>query len=48
MESKEIYAVILAALGIVLVIGILSMITKSVNPEQQESIPVATDAGDHA
>lgn len=44
MESKEIYTVLLAALGIILVIGILSLVTKSDSDTQQDSMPAITNA----
>lgn len=42
MESKEIYTVLLAALGIILVIGILSLVTKPDSDTQQDSMPAIT------
>ena len=44
MEHKEIFAVILAALGIILVIGILSMVTKKPSTTEQSSAPEITEA----
>ena len=44
MESKEIYTVLLAALGIILVIGILSLVTKPDSDTQQDSMPAITNA----
>ncbi len=43
MESKEIFAVILAVAGIVLVIGILSMVTKKDKASEQTSQPEITE-----
>ena len=43
MESKEIFAVILAVAGIVLVIGILSMVTKKDKAGEQTSQPEITE-----
>lgn len=42
MESKEIFAVILAALGIIIVISILSMVTKNGRSGEQSSEPEIT------
>lgn len=43
MESKEILAVILAALGIILLIGILSMVTKKNEMTEESSVPAVTE-----
>ena len=43
METKEILAVILAAFGIILVIGILSMITKKGAAGSEDSVPEITE-----
>ncbi len=43
MESKEIFAVILATLGIILVIGVLSLITKKDTETEQDPIPETTE-----
>lgn len=43
MESKEIFAVILAVAGIVLVIGILSMVSKKDKAGEQTSQPEITE-----
>ena len=42
METKEILALVLAAFGIILVIGILSMITKKNDTTKEDSVPDIT------
>lgn len=42
METKEILALVLAAFGIILVIGILSMITKKNDTTKEDSVPEIT------
>ncbi len=44
MERKEIYTVVIAALGIILVIGLLSLFTKPDSKTQQNSMPAVTGA----
>lgn len=46
MESKEILAVVVATLGIILVIGILSLITKSTDTTEQDSKPVVSEVSE--
>ena len=43
MESREILAVIAAALGVILLIGILSIVSKKNQTTQEESAPVITE-----